>query len=249
MLIALAGTQQNKNKADEDIAALKKQVQALEQGEQQILQELRELKKLLQTKAVDPIAAAPVVATLNVKGEPFKGVSTAQIAIVEYSDFECPFCGKYTREIYPQIIERYVKTGKVRYYFRDLPLPIHPNAMPAAIAARCAGDQGKFWEMHDRLFANQSALSAKDFAEGAAALGLDQAKFSDCIGTAKYGGAIRKVMAGARQMGIDGTPAFAIGTVGQGGEVVAISQVALGADSFEEFKTILDEVLASAAAK
>jgi protein-disulfide isomerase len=246
--IGLAGPQ-NKTKTDEDIAALKKHVQALEEGQQQILQELRELKKQLQTKAVEPIRAAPVVATLNVKGEPFKGDQSARIAIVEYSDFECPFCGKYTREIYPQIIDRYVKTGKVRYYFRDLPLPIHANAMPAAIAARCAGDQGKFWEMHDSLFAHQSALSPKDFADRAATLGLDQAKFSDCIGTAKYGAAIRKVVAGARQMGIDGTPAFAIGTVGAGGEVVTISQVALGADSFEEFKTILDEILSSAPAK
>jgi protein-disulfide isomerase len=248
-LTGRAGPQQSRNKTEEDIAALKKQVQALEEGQQQILQELRELKRLLQTRAGEPIAGPPVVATLNVKGEPFKGEAGARIAIVEYSDFECPFCGKYTREIYPQIVEHYVKTGKVRYYFRDLPLPIHPNALPAALAARCAGDQGKFWEMHDSLFANQAALSAKSFADRAAALGLDQARFSDCMSTAKYGSAIRNVASGAQRMGIDGTPAFAIGTIGAGGEVVTISQVALGADSFEGFKTILDEILSSTPAK
>ena len=249
MLIARAGPQQSKNKTEEDIASLKKQVQALEQGQQQILQELKELRKLLETKAGEPVAGPPVVATLNVRGEPFKGETSAPIAIVEYSDFECPYCGKYTREIYPQIIEHYVKKGKVRYYFRDLPLPFHPNALPAAIAARCAGDQGKFWEMHDSLFANQDALSAKDFADRTAALGLDQARFSDCISSAKYGGAIRKVVTGARQMGIEGTPAFAIGAIGAGGEVVTISQVALGANSFEDFKTILDKILALAPVK
>ena len=244
-----AGIQQSKNKSDEDIAALKKQVQALEEGQQQILQELRELKKLLEAGTISPAVRSSPVATLNVRGEPFKGEPGARIAIVEYSDFECPFCGKYSREIYPQIVDRYVKTGKVRYYFRDLPLPIHPNALPAALAARCAGDQGKFWEMHDSLFANQAALSPKDFADRAAALGLDQAKFNDCFTRAKYADAIRRVASGARQMGIDGTPAFAIGQVRPDGEVITVNQVALGADSFDEFKAVLDEVLAAAAHK
>ena len=244
-----AGIQQSKNKSDEDIAALKKQVQALEEGQQQILQELRELKKLLEARPMPPVAGSSPLATLNVRGEPFKGEPGARIAIVEYSDFECPFCGKYSREIYPQIIDTYVKTGKVRYYFRDLPLPIHPNALPAALAARCAGDQGKFWEMHDSLFANQAALSPKDLADRAAALGLDQAKFGDCFTRVKYADAIRRVASGARQMGIDGTPAFAIGQVRPDGEVITVNQVALGADSFEEFKAVLDEVLAAAAHK
>jgi protein-disulfide isomerase len=245
----LAGLQQNKNKSDDDIAALKKQVQALEEGQQQILQELRELKKMLEARPMPPAAGSSPLATLNVRGEPFKGSPDARIAIVEYSDFECPFCGKYSREIYPQIIERYVNTGKVRYYFRDLPLPIHPNAFPAALAARCAGDQGKFWEMHDSLFANQAALSPKDFTDRAVALGLDQSKFADCFTRSKYADAIRRVASSARQMGIDGTPAFAIGQVRADGEVITINQVALGADSFDEFKTVLDEVLAAAAQK
>ena len=247
--LASGGEQHDRNKADEDIAALKKQVQVLEEGQQQILQELRELKKLLQAKIIEPAAGPPAVATLNVRGEPFKGDAGARIAIVEYSDFECPFCGKYSREVYPQIVERYVKTGKVRYYFRDLPLPIHANALPAATAARCAGEQGKFWEMHDSLFANQSALSQKDLAERAARLGLDQPRFSDCVSSTKYAEAIRKVVAGAQRMGIDGTPAFAIGTITAGGEVVTVNQVALGADSFEGFKAMLDEIISAAPAK
>src|SRR5215469_16096560 len=100
--------------------------------------------------------------------------------------------------------------------------------------------------MHDILFANQAALSARDLAERAAALGLDQAKFAECLTTAKYAGAIRKVAAGARQMGINGTPAFAIGKVAADGEVITITQVALGANSFEDFKSILDGVLSAA---
>jgi len=238
-----ARRQQGKNRTEEEIAALKKQVQALEEGQQQILHEISELKKLIEAKTLQPAGGTAAVATVNVKGEPFRGEAGARVAIIEYSDFECPFCGEYAREIYPQIVERYVKTGKVRYYFRDLPLPNHPNALLAAIGARCAGDQGKFWEMHDSLFANQSALSPKDLTDRAAALGLDQTRFSDCVSTAKYGAAIRKVASGAQRMGIDGTPAFAIGAIQGEGESVTINQVVLGADSFDDLKAILDEIL------
>src|SRR5262249_14890669 len=156
----------------------------LQQGQQQILEELKELKKLL-TARPDAAAAgqpAPVV-TINVHGESFKGESGAQVAIIEYSDFQCPFCGTYSREIYPRIMERHVKKGKVQHSVGALPLPMHPNALTAALAARCAGEQGKFWEMHDSLFANQAALDAKDLTDRARELGLDQGKFSDCFGS------------------------------------------------------------------
>jgi len=252
-LPARSAQRSRKERRVQEIAALKRQVQELQAGQQQILAELREMKKLLAARmsaALDTPPAAPSpVATLNVRGEPFKGASGARFAIVEYSDFECSFCGKYAREIYPQIIDRYVKTGKIRYYFRDYPLPIHPNAMQAALAARCAAEQGKFWEMHDSLFANQAALNANDLMSRAVELGLDQGRFSECFAAARYVEAIRKVSLGARQMGMNGTPAFAIGSVAANGEVVTVNQVAMGADSFEEFQAALDELLKSSAPK
>jgi protein-disulfide isomerase len=244
--IGRAQEPKDQQKLQEEIIQLKKEIKTLQEGQQQILDEVRELKKLLLGRP-DAAAAAPQpapVVPLNVHGESFKGESAAAVAIVEYSDFECPFCGKYSREIYPRIVESYVKTGKVKYYFRDLPLPSHPHALQAALAARCAGEQGKFWEMHDSLFANQAALEAKDLTDRARDLGLDQAKFSDCFGSGRYTVNIRRSRAGAEQMGINGTPAFAFGAVASNGDVVRVSQMLLGAESLEAFKSVLDELLA-----
>src|SRR5260221_459521 len=84
-----------------------------------------------------------------VHGEPFRSDAHARVAIIEYSDFECPLCRQFARDVYPLIDAAYIHSGKVKYFFRDLPLPMHPHALPAARAARCAGEQGKFWEMHD----------------------------------------------------------------------------------------------------
>jgi protein-disulfide isomerase len=234
-----------KGEAQDEASALKKQIKDLQQGQQQILQELRELRQLIQANANAPAGRPEQAVSLNVYGEPFSGSSSARVAIIEYSDFECPFCGQYSREVYPRILESYVKAGKVRYYFRDLPLPIHPNAMRAARAARCAGEQGKFWEMHDSLFADQSALSEKDLLGRAAALGMNQPRFSECFFSDKYADSIRKSKMGAERMGVTGTPAFAFGVIGPGGEVVKVSQVLLGAQSYEDFKSAIDGLLST----
>lgn len=235
-----------KGEAQENASTLKKQIEDLQQGQRQILQELKELRQLIQANSNAAAAGRPEQAvSMNVYGEPFLGSSSARLAIIEYSDFECPFCGQYDREVYPRILESYVKAGKVRYYFRDLPLPIHPNAMQAARAARCAGEQGKFWEMHDSLFADQSALSEKDLLGRAAALGMNQPKFSECFFSDKYADSIRKSKMGANRIGVTGTPAFAFGVIGPGGEVVKVSQVLLGAQSYEDFKSAIDELLSS----
>ena len=109
-------------------------------------------------------------------GAPSRGKADARVTIVEFTDYQCPFCSRYVRETYPQLDKEYVQTGKVKYVLRDLPLEaIHPLAMKAAEAAHCAGEQGKYWEMHDRLFANQTELARTDLAKHAQALGLDAA--------------------------------------------------------------------------
>jgi protein-disulfide isomerase len=228
------------------MSTLKKQIQDLQQGQQQILQELKELRQLIQATVNAAPAGRPAqILSINVYGESFKGSNSARAAIIEYSDFECPYCGQYSREVYARILESYVKTGKIRYYFRDLPLPIHSNAVKAALAARCAGEQGKFWEMHDSLFADQSSLSEKDLLGRASTLGLNQVKFSECFSSNKYADSIRKSKVGAERMGITGTPAFAIGIIEPNGEVVKVSQMFLGAQSYEDFKSALDELLSS----
>ena len=212
--------------------------------QQQILRELQEIKKILQSFQ-EAAAPPPQEVVLPVGGEPFKGSAAAHVAIIEYSDFQCPFCGQYAREIYPHLDSDYVKSGKVRYYFRDLPLPSHPQALTAALAARCAGEQGKFWEMHDSLFANQEALSPADLSRRAQGFGLDEAKFNACLANGKYRENIRRSAAGAERMGINGTPAFFLGVVDPNGNTVRSRKLILGAEGYDAFKSALDELLAA----
>jgi protein-disulfide isomerase len=240
--VGLARQQGQQANRDKDISDLKQEIESLKQTQQQILEELKELKALLQQQGQPAGQQSPMV---NVKGEAFKGDDKARVAIIEYSDFECPYCGRYAREVFPQVVQNYVKTGKVRYYYRDLPLPMHSNAFPAARAARCAGEQGKFWEMHDSLFANQGALTKNDISARAAPIGLDVSKFNECLASDRYGDSIRKSATSAERLGVNGTPAFAFGVITAGGDVVKVNNVEMGTGSYDSFKAAIDELLSS----
>jgi protein-disulfide isomerase len=231
----------------DSIASLRAQVEELKTGQQRILRELDQIKQLLADGPVRSDVAfrppPPATVTLNVTGEPFRGDVHAKVAVLEYSDFECSFCGKYVREIFPQIDSEYVKTGKIRYLFRDLPAPEHKNALAAAQAARCAGEQGKFWEMHDLLFASNGSLSPSDIESFAQALGLDMEKFKECLSSNKYAEAIRRSAAGAARSGIYGTPAFLVGRLSDDGNVFRATKLLVGSGAFEELRTALEEIL------
>jgi protein-disulfide isomerase len=230
------------------LPSVQEQIDALKQSQERILKELAELKKMLEAKpdkvAFAPVPQTPNLITLNVLGEPFRGDAQAKVAIVEYSDFECPICGSYARAIFPRIQTEYIQTGKIKYYFRDYPLPVHPNALAAARAARCAGEQERFWEMHDLLFADQTVLGTEDGLNSRARLlGLDIARFTECMNSNRYAENIRRSARGAERMGLEGTPAFLLGAVAQNGDVVRATKVLMGAESFESFKTNLDEFI------
>jgi protein-disulfide isomerase len=242
-LPALAQTRDDKRKPD--APSLQQQIDELKAGQQQILKEVQEIKKILQSFQEAANQQTPQEISLPVGGEPFKGSPAARLAIIEYSDYQCPFCGEYARDVFPHLDSDYVKSGKVRYYFRDLPLPAHPQALLAALASRCAGEQGKFWEMHERLFANQNALGADALKQHAASLGLDMTRFNDCLAAGKYRTPVARSMASAERLRIDGTPAFLIGVVDANGETVRVSQVLLGAKDYQEFKAVLDSALAA----
>jgi protein-disulfide isomerase len=239
--------QQHDDKPKSKEAALQQQIDELKAGQQQILKEVQEIKKILQSFQEAASPPPPQEIALPISGEPFKGSPSARVAIIEYSDYQCPYCGEYARQVFPRLDNDYIKSGKVRYYFRDLPLQMHPQALPAALASRCAGDQGKFWEMHERLFANQNALGLDALKQHAAALGLDAARFDECMSSAKYRNAVTRSMASAERMHIDGTPAFLIGVLDPNGEVVRVTQVKLGAKAYEEFKAALDSALTAPA--
>jgi protein-disulfide isomerase len=238
-LTACTGQAQSQSNDD-----LKKDIQALKEGQQAIQKDLQEIKRLL---AARPTAAAPTEQALNaiisVDGLPFKGDKNAKLTLVEFSEFQCPFCGRHVRETYPQLDKDYVQTGKVKYFFRDLPLEtIHKNAFKASEAARCAGEQNKFWEMHDRLFSNQNSLEPAMLTAHAQAVGVDTKKFQECLDSGKYAAEIRKGMAEANKYGITGTPTSVIGLTQPNDKTIKVVKVIRGAQSIAAFKEALDSL-------
>lgn len=220
-------------------------VQTSEDQLSQILSTLNDIKQLL-ASAVRPTPQPPAAppSALATNGESARGDSGATVAIVEYADFECPYCGQYEHDIYPQISKDYIETGKVKYFYRDMPLPMHPHAMIAARAARCAGEQGKYWEMHDSLFAKQNLLRDVDMPGRAQELGLDAAKFSECLSSDRFTDELKKSANEAAKMGIDGTPGFFIGTAGPDGKVTNLKML-LGMRPYDDFRSVIDDVLAA----
>lgn len=164
-----------------------------------------------------------------------QGDANAPVTIIEFSDYECPFCGRAFQQTYPLIKENYIDTGKVRYVFRDFPLSFHPNAQKAAEAARCAGDQDKYWEMHDKLFQNQATLSVDNYKKWARELGLNGATFDSCLSSNKYADEVQADLAYGSSLGVSGTPAFFIN-----------GQMVSGAQPYSVFQQTIDAELAKA---
>lgn len=163
-------------------------------------------------------------------GRPAKGPANAPVEIIEFSDFQCPFC----QRAYPTVQQVFSTYGdRVKFVYRHYPLPNHPNARPAAEAAACAQDQGKFWEYHDRLFTNAARLSDADLKQHAVTIGLDTAKFNNCFDTHQHKADVDADVAAANEAGVTGTPAFFIN--GRSLE---------GAQPFEAFRRVIKEELA-----
>ena len=230
-------------------APLQQQIDELKEGQERLLRELAEIKKLLHEKPVRaefPTRPGPSnLISMSVRGERFRGSSNAPVAIIEYSDFECSYCARYVREIYPKIDAQYIRPGRVKYFFRDLPPPPDTNAFLKARAARCAGEQGRFWEMHDRLFAAQTEPTGQDMTVQAKTVGLDLTAFAACLSSGRYADNVRMSVAGAKRIGLYGTPAFVIGTLSADGDFVTSTNVLVGGESLEPIKSALDQLLSA----
>jgi protein-disulfide isomerase len=162
--------------------------------------------------------------------DPSIGAASAPVTIVEFSDFQCPFCQRVAPTL-KQVQQTY--GDKVRLVWKDFPLTqIHPQAFKAGEAAHCAGDQKKFWEYHDRLFANQDALEPTDLKKHAADLGLDAASFGACLDSSKYGERVRNGVAEGSRLGVDSTPTLYIN-----------GRVLSGAQPYETIAAVIDEEL------
>jgi protein-disulfide isomerase len=183
---------------------------------------------------VEILMEAPEPPRLDVEAKgPSKGPANAPVTIVEFSDFECPYCSR-ANETLARVEEAYA--GKVRIVFRDYPLSFHSNAQKAAEAGQCAHDQGKFWEMHDKMFANQRALEVENLKLYAQDLGLDSKAFDACLDGGSKAEVVKENFEAGLDLGVRGTPAFFVN-----GKMIA------GALPFEEFQKIIDQELGQGA--
>ena len=214
--------------AGDDLQARAQIVQALVQRERQ--QRSQDLRQMLFAEAgVEILLEPPRVEVAVADGTPFRGPVDAPIVLIEYTDFQCPFCTRVQPTL-NELMNRY--EGKIRHVFKNLPLPMHAQAQLAGAASLCAQDQGKFWEYRDWLFANQRTLSRDSMVAQAGAFGMDTEVFSTCIDRGAYLDVVRADMAEANSFGITGTPAFLIN-----------GRVLTGAVPIEDFEAIIDSEL------
>ena len=196
----------------------------------QILNELRQIRQLLerqQVKAPPAQEEQAARAKLNLEGFAMLGSKEAPLTIVEFTDYQCPFCQRFHTTSFAELKKNYIDTGKVRFYSRDLPLDFHPNAMRAAEAARCASDQGQFWQLRDVMEANPDKLDMNSLMADAADLKMNLDTFRACVESEKYKNAVQTDVMEAMKIGANGTPTFVIGkstSDGVDGELVVGAQ-------------------------
>jgi protein-disulfide isomerase len=212
--------------------------------QQQILNNDQEILKMIRELRSKPQEALQQEFNLKIEGSAAKGNPDAKLVMVEFSDFECPFCERYVRETYPKVDRDYISTGKVRYVFRHFPLvEIHPHALKAGEAGECARRQDMFWGLHDRLFANPKQLDRNALVEHARATGVQMGPFETCLD----GQAAQTVLADLEigtKAGITGTPTFLLGFPQKDGSVRVVDRI-LGARPYESFQETLEKLLAS----
>jgi len=221
-------TQYRSQLAEDDLQAREQVVQALKQRQQVELRE--KLRKTLFAEASVAILLEPPRVTVAIRQEtPSRGPANAPIVLVEYTDYQCPYCNRVQPTI-AALMERY--DGQIRHVFKNLPLPNHPQAQLAGEAALCAQDQGKYWEFHDWLFANQRTMNRETMVAAAGELGMDAELFEACIEQKTHAGTVSADAREARSFGITGTPGFLIN-----------GRVLTGAQPIEAFEVVINEEL------
>ncbi len=210
--------------ADKDVRELKQELS-------KIKRDIREMKMKM-----------GLLSEASIDDDAILGDVDAPLTLIEFSDYQCPYCSRFTKEVFPLIKEEYVKTGKVRYVFRDFPIQrIHPNAQKAAEAAQCAGEQGKYWEMHDLLFEKQKAMEIDHLKSYAKEMGLDVTDFNACLDDGKYAKEIMKDLQAGQRAGVRGTPSFVLGKTTKDGNIKG--KFIRGAQPYQEFKKAFEAML------
>lgn len=239
MLNAQTQSQPRPATADQ-ISEIESQVKSLSVNQQRIEKKISAILDVLSGKK-PPLEDVFV----GLSGHPSLGSGNARLVMVEFTDFQCPFCAEYVRTTFPRIMADYVKTGKMRYVIRNFPLEdSHPFAKRAAETGLCAQQQGKFWPLHDYFFAHQDRLGSDQTVDGLSAVGLDPASIRRCIESGMSAVSLQEDMAEGRELGIAGTPTFFLGYVDQSdpSRMRAVRSIVGGAP-LREFQSAVEQTL------
>jgi protein-disulfide isomerase len=229
--------------ADSEEATLREEIRVLREEVRSLQQDMRELKQALSARRAGGWEKVEMV--LGPEDSPQRGAAGAPLVLIEFSDYQCPYCARHFADTYPQLERDFIATGKLRYVVAELPLPqLHPLAIKAAEAARCAREQDKFWEMHARLFASQRQL--EPWSAHAQALGLSEGAFETCMSSGRHLEEIQRNAAQAQRGGISSTPTFLLGVAD--GDTVRVVRRLRGAAPYPMFKAEIDSLLAAPAA-
>jgi protein-disulfide isomerase len=215
---------------------------------QDIINELKQIRQTLEKMQSPQQAPAPddKVSYKFSPGGFSMGDAKAPLVMVEYTDYQCPFCQQFHNTAFAQIKTNYIDTGKVRFVSRDFPLDFHDNARRAATAGRCAAEQGKYWEMRHVMIVNAEALKADNLASYAGNVKIDVAKFKSCLESDKFKAQIDQDIAEGGVAGVQGTPSFVIGTL-ENDKLQGVRMV--GAMPYAQFDAKLQEMLDQAGKK
>ena len=220
------------------LAGMEEDIRTLHKEMQEMKKDLAEIKKLLQG-ALKKGPPLKTTATVDFKGRPMLGQADALVTIVEFSDYQCPYCKRFATQVFPVLIRDYIDTGKVRYVFRDFPLTqIHPQAAKAHEGAHCAGEQGRYWDMHDILFQKQKDLSVPALSGYADEIGIDVDTFEACLDGGHHAEAIQRDIQAGTKAGVRGTPSFVIGKSGSGDTITGT--IVRGAQALAKFQQVIE---------
>jgi protein-disulfide isomerase len=230
----------------QDAAALRKELDALKAQVTAMQKDVDAIKSLLTRLGANLDSADPpfAKAELHVAGAPAKGSPSATVMLVEVSDYHCPYCKRHYSQVFSKLESEYVNTGKIRYVFADFPVAqLHPDAFRSHEAALCAGDQGKYWEMHAKLFTSPPARDYDALSSLASGVVPDAAALKACLSSQKHAEAVKRSVERMEQQGVPGTPIFFIGKTPSGNDTMKTVKFVYGAKPYAEFKAAIDSVL------
>jgi protein-disulfide isomerase len=216
-LLVLGANPPSAHAAESELEALRRDVRELRmmlEAQQAILHELKRSLNRLEQTGVQATRRVPEPArevTISVEGRPFKGRPDAPVTAVEFSDYQCPYCGRFFSDVLPAVERELIATGKLKLVYRDYPLPSHAHARGAAYAAGCAAQQGKFWAMHDWLFAHTTELDAAALKKAGVEVGLDGAAYEACLQAEGPKADVDRDVRDGVKAGLRGTPSFVVG--------------------------------------